>query len=171
MNPKENEKKGYYGSLKGFHRAVPIILYALAVFIGICFINGNAGTLGKGIRELLLGLFSVGAYAIPFVLLIHGFFYAEDITKKKLVSRVIFSIIAILVISTIEYTIAFRGQEYVFAPAEFFSSKTSGGFVGSSVAYGLVKMLGTVGVYILAVALISIYLVMVLTGTPRNIQI
>ena len=158
MDDKNKKNKGYYASLSGFKRAVPIILFALAAFIAICFISEGAGALGSGINSVLLGLFSAGAYSIPFLLLIHAIFYAEDVAKKRVISRIVFSAVTVLFVCAIEYSITFFGKEMVFAPIEFFNSKTAGGFIGSTVAFGLVKALGHIGVYILAVAMVAIYI-------------
>ena len=98
----DNKKQGYYSALTGFKRAVPIILGALAVFIAICFFTDDSGALGSGIKPLLLGLFSTGAYGIPLLLLIHAVFYAEDVAKKRVLSRFIFTVITVLSISAIE---------------------------------------------------------------------
>ncbi len=158
MNSSEKNKKGYYSELRGFHRAVPIILGALAVFTAICFITSSTGMLGDGIVSVLSGLFSSGAYAIPLLLLIHAVFYAEDLSKKRLLSRVIFSVIAVLLISSIEYTIVFWGEEHIFAPVRFYNEQSAGGFIGSTVAFCLVKALGSVGIYILTAAIAAIYI-------------
>ena len=66
---KTNSKEGAFTSLKGFHRAVPIILVAVSVFIALCFITKNTGALGNFISSVLLGLFSAGGYFIPFFLI------------------------------------------------------------------------------------------------------
>ena len=153
----DNKKQGYYSALTGFKRAVPIILGALAVFIAICFFTDDSGALGSGIKPLLLGLFSTGAYGIPLLLLIHAVFYAEDVAKKRVLSRFIFTVITVLSISAIEYSIVFWNEEAVFAPFEFFNNATAGGFIGGTVAFGLMKILGPFGIYILAAALLAIY--------------
>lgn len=157
MEDNNNKKQSYYSALTGFRRAVPIILGALAVFIAICYISDGAGALGNGIKPLMLGLFSSGAYAIPVLLLIHAVFYAEDVAKKRILSRTIFSVIAVIFVCAIEYTIVFWGKEPVFSPAEFYTGMTAGGFIGSTVAYGLIKLLGPIGIYILAAAMLAIY--------------
>ncbi len=158
MNSNEKNKKDYYSSLKGIHRAVPIIFYALAIFVAICFITANTGAVGSVISSVLCGLFSAGAYGIPALLVIHGIFYGEDLEKKRILSRAIFGIIAVLLISSIEYTVVFWGQDFIFDPIGFYKEQTAGGFVGSTVAFVLVKMLGSFGVYILTAALLAIYI-------------
>ncbi len=160
----KKENKGYFSALKGFRRAVPIILIALALFIAVCFLTADVGAVGSGISSLLCGLFSAGAYAIPPLLLVHGIFYAEDVAKKRVLSRAIFGIIAILLVSAVEYAIVFWGEEFVFAPTEFYASESAGGLVGSTVAFGLVKALGSVGTFILAGTLLAIYIVFFFSG-------
>ena len=157
MSENKKPKEGYYSTLTGARRCVPIVLFACALFVGVCFITKSVGALGEGISSLLLGLFSFGAYAIPPLLVIHAIFYAEDYTKKRTVSRVIFSLLTVILISAIEYAIVFWGQEYPFSPAEFYNTKSAGGLVGSTVAFGLVQFLGSLGVIILALALIAVY--------------
>ena len=158
MNNNNENGGGYFSSLTGIRRAVPVILSALAVFIAVCFMTNGTGILGDGTASVLLGLFGCGAYAIPVFLLLHAFFYPEDYAKGLTVSRSIFSIISVLIVSTVEYTIAFWGSELVFAPVEFYASETAGGFIGSILAFGIVSVLGHVGILILAAAIVAIYI-------------
>lgn len=154
-----NNKKGenYFSLLKGFRRAVPIIFSAVALFIAVCFMTDSAGALGTGINALLLGLFSYGAYAIPPLLVLHALFYAEDVAKKRIISRVVFSVIAVLFVSTVEYIVAFWGKAHIFTPGAFFVSQSAGGFIGCTFGFVLTKLLGSVGVIILGVAVIAVY--------------
>lgn len=161
-----NEKKNgnYYSRLTGFSRAVPIILSAVAVFVAVCFLAGDTGILGNGIGAVLLGLFSVGAYSIPLLLITHAIFYAEDVAKSRRMSRAIFSAVTVIVISAIEYTIKFWGQTPVFDPITFFTEKTAGGFIGSTIAFALINVLGSVGLIILAAAVMAIYIAFFFAG-------
>ena len=158
MNSKKNSKEGYYSSLTGWHRAVPIVLAALAMFIMICLMAEGTGIAGAGISSVLKGLFSFGAYAIPVMIALHAIFYAEDIAKERLLSRVIFSAITVIVVSCIEYTICFWGTEPAFTPIESYTGATNGGFIGSVVAFAIVKILGPVGLIISAIAVLAIYI-------------
>ena len=72
MSENKKPKEGYYSTLTGARRCVPIVLFACALFVGVCFITKSVGALGEGISSLLLGLFSFGAYAIPPLLVIHA---------------------------------------------------------------------------------------------------
>jgi hypothetical protein len=48
--------------IKGFIRAVPVIMIAAALFLTLCFITAETGAFGKFISDLLMGLFSYMAY-------------------------------------------------------------------------------------------------------------
>ena len=91
-----NKNSSNYSSLSGVRKAVPILLAAIAIFVIICLFGGGGGILGTVIPDFLFGLFSYGAYMIPIVLLVHAICYAEDIAIKKLGSRALFSLIAII---------------------------------------------------------------------------
>ena len=156
MNEK-NENKGYYSSLSGVRKAVPILLAALAVFIGVCLIIGENGALVQAVSGLLLGLFSFGAYIIPFALIIHAVCYAADVALGKLKSRAIFSLVTVVSVSAIEYAVRFFGSELVFAPGRFYLEGTNGGFIGSVLGFAVGKLLGNIGVIILFVAILAVF--------------
>ena len=157
MNNDNKEKTRYYAKLFGFRRAVPILLAAIGIFITVCFFTEGAGLLGGAVSSLLKGLFSVGAYLIPALLLLHAIFYAGDYVKGLLVSRTVFSVIAVFLVSSIEY-IAVYWSEPVFEPTVCYVNQSAGGFLGSTVAFALTKALGPVGLIILSVTVIAIYI-------------
>ena len=169
MSENKNKRESYYSALTGWRRAVPIILAAVAVFIAVCFITDSTGALGGGVASVLLGLFSYGAYAIPLLLVLHAVFYAQDVAKRRTVSRVIFSVITVIFISSIEYTVVFLGKELLFTPVEFFTEQKAGGFIGCAVAFALVKLLGSIGVLILAIALFAIYITFFFAGSNSTV--
>ena len=151
-------KDGYYAALTGFHRAVPIVLTAVAVFIAICFITGGTGLAGEGLVSVLRGLFSYGAFAIPVMIIVHSVFYAEDVAKKRILTRAIFSLITVIVVSAIEYTICYWGEPIEFAPGLHYAEQINGGFVGTVLAFGIVTVIGHVGLIMLSVAVVALYL-------------
>ena len=150
-----------YSSLTGIHRAVPIILFAIAVFTLFCFITQDIGALGHAISALLLGLFSYGAYAIPLLLALHAIFYPSDINEDRVLSRVIFSLIAITFASALAYAIDFWGEELVFNASAFIKDgqlSSGGGLIGGAVGFCLIKIFGRVGLIIIAAAIFAIYI-------------
>ena len=165
MSDNKKPKEGYYSALTGAKRAVPIILFAVALFVTVCFITNSVGAFGRAISSFLRGLFAFGAYVIPVVLVLHAIFYAEDHAKKRVLSRTIFSVLSVILISAIEYAIVFWGKEYPFNPVEFYNEAYAGGLVGSVVAFGLVQFLGSLGVIILALAIVAIYITFFFAGS------
>ncbi len=154
-----NNQKNKFSDLKGVHKAIPIILGGLALFIGLCLIIPGMGVFGDAIRGLLLGLFSFGAYVIPIALAVHAICYAGDLAEKKLVSGAIFSVVTILLVSCIDYAIFYWGREALFSPAESFVNMNGGGFVGGVLGFLLTAVFGQLGVIIVSVVTLAIYAV------------
>ena len=172
MTEKKNVS-AQYSSLTGIHRAVPIILFAVAVFTMFCFITQDIGALGHAISTVFLGLFSYGAYAIPLLLALHAVFYPSDISEKRVLSRVIFSLIAITFISALAYSITYWNDEIVFDAIQFFKdgkSSVGGGFIGGIVGFCLIKIFGRVGLVIIAVAIFAIYISYFFASGQRSIS-
>lgn len=156
-----NNKKNSYSNLRGFHRAVPIILLAASVFIALCFVTQDTGAFGQAISGVLLGLFSHAAYLLPILIALHAIFYAEDFFKSRILSRVIFSLVALITVSAFLYTVSTFSSEAAFTPALYYQNGTSGiggGFIGSIIAYGIMKIFGPVGLIIIAVAVLLLYI-------------
>jgi len=150
-----------YSNLTGMHRAVPIILFAVAVFTLFCFITQDIGALGHAISTVFLGLFSYGAYALPLLLALHAIFYPSDISENRVLSRVIFSLVTITFISALSYSITYWKTDLVFSPADFFTNgqnSVGGGFIGGIVGFCLIKIFGRVGLVIIAAAIFAIYI-------------
>ena len=147
--------------LKGLNRAVPVILFALAIFIGLCFFMNNTGSFGRWIRQTLYGLFSFGAFIIPFLLILHAIFYASDTHKKRRISRMLFSLLTLIFFCSTVYTIEFFGKEMEFLPKEYFArgqQLKGGGYIGSVVAYAITKVFGSVGLIIIALMILALYI-------------
>ncbi len=167
MSNQTQKKEGPYAQLTGFRRAIPIILVALAVFSGLCFIMQDTGTLGRAISNALLGLFSIGGYFIPAFLAIHAVFYPSDVQKKRVYSRIIFTFLAVITISALTHTLSMIGEEITFNGAEFYKNGTEcrgGGFIGGLIAFALTHLFGKVGLIIIALLMFALYITYFLAG-------
>ena len=150
-----------YSSLKGVHRAVPIMLFGVAVFCTLCFLISDIGDFGKAIRSLFFGLFANGAYFIPLFICLHAIFYPSDLADKKIVSRLVFSLVSLIMISSFCYAIAFWKSDEAFDIANYYTmgkEGKGGGAIGSTVAYVTVKIFGSVGLIIIALTILAIYI-------------
>ncbi len=168
MENKDKNKEGAYAQLKGFHRAVPIILAAFALFITLCYFTKNStGAFGEVISGFLLGTFSIGGYFIPVLFAVHAIFYPSDIQEKRLVSRVVFSVILLIFISAMSYAFSIIGEEPVFSAGDFYrngQASIGGGFIGGVIGFAVIKVIGHVGLIILAFAIIALYVTYFLSG-------
>ena len=171
-----SEKKkapSQYSSLVGIHRAVPIILFAVAVFTMFCFITQDIGIFGPALSTVFLGLFSYGAYVIPLLLGLHAIFYPADIKEKRVVSRIIFSLIAITFVSALSYSVTYWNDTIVFTPIEFFKNgrnSVGGGFIGGIIGFCLMKVFGRVGVVIIAASILAIYVSYFFASGKRSVS-
>ena len=152
-----NDKNKNTASPSGIQKAVPIILAGVAVFIAVCLIFGGTGSFGNGVSSVLLGLFASGAYAVPLLLLLHAVFFAEDLAKKHIVSRIVFSFVAIIIVSSVDYAIVSFGSDPVFDPAGFYETRSHGGFVGGAFSFCIAKLIGYIGLIILDATAVIAY--------------
>ncbi|MBQ2794016.1 MAG: hypothetical protein IJF05_04900 [Clostridia bacterium] len=164
----DTKKKSSYSALTGFRRAVPIILAAVAVFIGLCFVtqatgsHGSTGSLGRAISSVLLGLFSWGAYLIPALIGLHALFYASDVAAKRVVTRIMFSSVAVISVSAFAHAVRhWNNGELAFSIGSFYKdgiNAVGGGAVGGTIGFGIIEIIGSIGVIILAATVVAVYI-------------
>ena len=173
MENKDKSKEGAYAQLKGFHRAIPIILAAFALFITLCFFTKDStGAFGEVVSDFLLGSFSIGGYFIPVLFVVHAIFYPSDIQEKRLISRVVFSAILLIFISAMAYAFStIDAEELVFSASDFYHNgqmNVGGGFVGGVIGFAIMKVIGPVGLIILAFAIIALYVTYFLSAAKMK---
>ena len=159
--------------LTGFQRAVPVLLFALAVFVALCFLTQNTGTLGPLISGVLLGLFSSAAFAVPVLILLHALFYASDYRRGRRLTRLIFSAVFLLMLSCFIYAVTYFGTDVVFDAGEFYrrgKETVGGGFFGGVLGYAITKIFGSVGMIVLAVLVFSLYLTYFFAGESNSVK-
>ena len=145
---------------KGFARGVPVLLLALSVFLTLCFITQGTGTMGRFISGFLLGLFSYGGYILPLLIAVHAIFYYSDLYNHRRLTRLIFSAVTLVGISSLIYVIRFWGVDLPFTFVKYYTDGTAGaGLIGSVIAYALMKIIGPVGVIILTLAIFALYMI------------
>ena len=155
-----NDKKVPQSRYEGLHRAMPIILVAVALFIELCFFLEDMGILGKAISGVMLGLFSYGAYILPILIVVHAIFYREDIERERILSRIFFSLAILLIFSSAIHTFSHLDGNVSFNPAQSYAdgqARHDGGFIGNLISFALIKIVGVGGYFIVAGAIIAIY--------------
>ena len=170
---KKRAKKENPTEIKGFIRAVPVILIAVALFLTLCFVTAETGAFGRFISNLLMGLFSYMAYTIPLFIAVHAIFFYNDVRERKLTARVIFSVCALVLLSMIAYIIPNISAELTFNAGEFYTNgmaSVGGGFIGSVFAFALAKVIGKVGLIIFIVLAIALYILYLVSGGGSNLS-
>ena len=166
------ENVSYYSQLRGFDRVVPIILAAVSLFLILCFTSDATGSVGRVISEVLLGLFSSAAYTIPVLLLFHALFYPYDTLKRRRLERLIFSVALLLIVSSAIYVFTNINAEITYSARRFYMSgmnRIGGGFVGSTIAFAIMKAFGVGGYFVLVGAIIAIYTIQIVTNNNINV--
>ncbi len=171
-NPGSRERESYSNSdLQGFHKAVPIILTAVAFIIFAGYLTEGSTGFGNVVSLVFKGLFGFGAWVVPVALILHSFFYSEDLGKGRIRSRIIFFVIVMIIASTLNYAIEFWNEPKanLVIPKDFTEVKNSGGYIGCALAWGLMHLFGPIGIIIISVAVIALYITFFYAGSNNAI--
>lgn len=158
------------GQIVGFQRGVPVLLCALGVFIGLCFISGSTGIFGTLITQTLLGLFSWAAYFLPFLLILHAVFYIADIKAGRRLSRLIFTVATIVAIASLIHAFTYIREDFVYNAAAYFENGKAcvgGGFIGGSIAFLIKEAFGHVGLIVITLTVFALYITFFITKEHR----
>lgn len=164
--------KGKAANAKDIERAYKIkyelkmiALAAFTLFMMLSLYTPAVGLLGKTITEMMLGLFSFVAFAIPIVFFIITFVHLNpNFRPAKLRVTVAMSliIVGLLLLSTLlayegierdklilrdDYLTA-QGIKYAYSLGE---TRLGGGVFGDTLTIGLIKLIGVLGTYILII--------------------
>ncbi len=155
---------------RAIHILMPYILGLLALFFGLCFILGEEklGFLGKA-SILLQGLFSVGAFAFPILLLLHACFYKRDLAAGSHLYKFWFSFGDMTFLGVL-YALFTETEPTWEAAANFKGGVdlTTGGLIGGT----CLKLLDTVvGIFtpVIAVLGIGIFTTFLFGKTPADL--
>ncbi len=150
-----------------------IVIMAVGIFLVISLQTAAAGKLGNGIHILVLGTFGWVGYLLPYYMIIYGLLMFGQKLAHITLRSVIFFIVIFLCVSIMNSAQFLDGQvysldmEYVRSMFLLGQAKASGGAFGMTIGLILVKIIGIMGLYIFAIALIIIS-VMLITKTPLS---
>lgn len=149
-----------------YHNEI-ILVITLVISLLLLLSNFNlSGTVGQAINWFTFGLFGFVAYLLPFFLFFGIAFYianrGNSVAIRKLVSAVALGIISTALIQLVitGYSPDVKLTQYFTDSAKL---KNGGGIIGGSLCRLLYPLFGTVGTYIILIALIIIF-TMFLTG-------
>ncbi len=149
-----------------YHNEITLII---TLVISLLLILSNfdlSGAVGKTINRFTFGLFGFMAYLLPFFLFFGIAFYIANrgnrIAIRKLISAVSLGIVftALIQLLIIGYSPSVKLTEYYTNSADL---KSGGGIIGGFLCGILYPLFGTVGTYIILIALMIIF-IMFITG-------
>ena len=154
------------------NQVITVALFALALFVGICFILPSAGgVIGKFIFEGLFGIFGGSAILVPFLLLNHAIFHKRDVESGAVCYKWSFSVLTVFLLSMIVHSIL--GICKIASPDETLSSLfengqklVGGGAVGGKCELFLAKGIGDIGVLIFSLTFFIILSIFLFGLTP-----
>ena len=172
-------------SKKLIHQIMPYTLGILAVFVVICFLlidvfegissENGVGILGKGIRDLLCGLFGFGAFFVPIFLFILSLTWGYAVEKNCLLAKIFYALAAVVSVSTLMHVIYVTVREpygITAGVSTFYQSGialASGGAVGGFLGEVMRMGVGLWGSVICTVALAVFFVIFLLGLTPSYV--
>ncbi|MHB1150867.1 MAG: DNA translocase FtsK [Eubacteriales bacterium] len=155
------------------NQIIPFILGLIAFIIGICIFSDTLmGILGSAIRLILFGLYSGGAFAVPFLILNTAFFWKKDIVNHTIKYKIAFSFICLTFISVLIYISNMTGETInlkVFWNDGLLNS--GGGAIGGTVGWLLYKLVGKAGTVLVSVSMLIIFGIFLFGLTPHGIRV
>ncbi|MCQ2547490.1 MAG: DNA translocase FtsK [Clostridia bacterium] len=146
-----------------------LVIVALGIFLIFALLTEHCGALGEKISYVLAGLFGGTAIALPFFFLLAGLLLLIHKVAHLNIKSFIISLILFINIDLV-FSINYLNGALEFNVKEFFISGTeseSGGVCGMSLGYGLMKLVGDVGIWVVAIVVIIIC-IMLLLNTPLS---
>lgn len=159
-------KKNIKNDIKFEIAGVSLILASIYIYISL--FSKNSGIVGEQIRVLMLGIFGLGAYMVPVLIIILGLAMAykrnEMQVNIKFYSFCIFLLATLIALFIASYDVI-KGADSSWADAikysyELGALNTGGGALGGVFGFAFIKLFGMIGTIVLVAALYIISILM-----------
>nr|WP_317359839.1 DNA translocase FtsK 4TM domain-containing protein [uncultured Tyzzerella sp.] len=160
-------KKPNNASLSLEITSVLIVCFGVLLIIGIFF--GSGGFLGRALSSLFKGLFGIGAYFLPIIMIGASLYIFFSESRKINIFKAILSIIAFIILISFFHIITRQditnfSSYFGYLANEYETGKfLDGGVLGALFGDLLVKIIGTFASYIVLI-LLFIVTIFLLTG-------
>lgn len=148
-----------------------VILVALGIFLIVSVMTTATGKFGSVLSQVLKGLFGIGAYVLPFYIIVYALLVLMN-RMARINARSIFFLVLMYIDLVTIHSVRFASvtapqfhMEYVKGMYLMGTSLDSAGVVGMIIGWLAVKGIGKVGLVIVGVAILVISL-MLLVNTP-----
>lgn len=155
------------------YQIVPYVFSFLALFLFLCLIlEEKVGVVGSFTHHALLGLFSGGAYTIPFFVVYHAFMWHTDRKKKVAKRKLVCSLVTVALVSIVIDVLSGRAIRY-HIPTLFSEGADSvgGGVIGGFLGSVLRTCFGSAGTLIIIFAVLLAMFLQMFDVTPRSLYI
>lgn len=138
-------------------RGVAFITLGILMILSV-FATDSSGILGRSIKKILIGLFGIGSYILPLLIIFVGITYINKNSKLNFNNRfygiVILMINTLLFIQMVHINEYYLENDFMHGITKIFSEENAfhGGVISYMIDVPLYKLLGTVGSYIIFVA-------------------
>ena len=150
--------------------AMPYILTALAIFLGLCLYAHGCGLAGDIVRFLFLSFLSFASYLFPVILLVYAVIWRREVGQRRLGRRTAFLMITLLLILSLFYIVTLPRdviagnvpkEEILLDGGVYFNydapAAVGGGFLGALVGWILYRLVGPVMTIVLAALAVLLY--------------
>ena len=168
------------------HQIMPYFLMALSIFIVASFffidvldgirLEDGVGFVGKWIRDVLCGLFGIGAFVIPVVIASLAISYRDAVEKNSILARVFYTIIVsvflsaflhVIVDSATEIDVLFGNVKELYSKGmELVGGGAIGGFLGELMRE---KLFGTFGALMIAGIVTVLFAIFLFGLSPKKV--
>ena len=137
-----------------------ICLAALSIILFLCVYTGSAGNLGNFVSEVFRGVFGIGAYIIPVmvVAMVIHFFASKAMDKKRTYIMLSVALIDVIALSHVLFSYDKSFDEIYSYSAE---NILSGGLIGAAIGSPLISLMERLCTSIVLFAILAILLVIV----------
>ncbi len=149
----------------------PYILAAVAVLLAVCVIV-DEGVVGRGIRDVLAGLFGTAVYVLPLLLLVRCLFWNRDREEGRGGIRTLCTAILAILAAMLSHILgggyeSLDARVHYQAGADLWGGGVIGGVLGELLLRGFGRVFSLI-VLFAAVVLLALYIIGV---TPRGVAV
>lgn len=151
-----------------FHDEIILVITLVSSILVVLANFGMGGFLGGAVNRLLLGIFGTIAYAIPVAAFVLVAFHISNRGNKRATRKIITGIILMIALMAFFQMISKQYNLKIFECYSYgrnhpITKGVSGGFIGGIICKMLTPLVGTVGAYVIIIALFLIGF-MIFTG-------
>ena len=143
-----------------FTEVIGVCMIGIAIMVLASLFTDQAGIIGEGIRILFLGFFGIGGYLLPFYCILIGIYYMKG-RFDKIATSLKYMVPLFLILISLWHLLYYGQQDgQILFSLDYIrqGSWLNGGWVGALFGYGMLKLFGLYGTYILLVVLFGIWL-------------